>query len=103
MLSRLETMVLSGSTIPLDAVRQQMASAIDIMIHLSRFRDKTRKVVEITEVLDYMNGHIRLNPLYTFMESGGTEDGTVLGKLIRTKNAMKNLSKFKMAGISGEI
>lgn len=103
MLSRLETMVLCGSTIPLDAVRQQMASAIDIMIHLSRFRDKTRKVVEITEVLDYSNGHIRLNPLYTFMESGETEDGKVLGKLTRTKNSMKNLCKFKMSGIPAEI
>ena len=69
MLSRLETMVLQGAEgLPLPAVRQQIASALDIMIHLSRLRDKSRKTMEISEVLGYENGEIRLNPLYEFIE-----------------------------------
>lgn len=103
MFSRLETMVLSGSQMPLDAIRQQIASAIDIMIHLARFRDKSRKVVEITEVLDYTDGSIRLNSLFNFEEKGEAEDGTVLGTLVRTENSMQNLNKFKMAGITPKI
>lgn len=103
MFSRLETMVLSGSQMPLDAIRQQIASAIDIMIHLARFRDKSRKVVEITEVLDCTDGSIRLNSLFNFEEKGEAEDGTVLGTLVRTENSMQNLNKFKMAGITPKI
>lgn len=103
MLSRLETMVLCGSQMPLDAIRQQMTSAIDIMIYLARFRDKTRKVVEITEVLDYRDGCIGLNPLFSFEEVGEADNGKVLGELKRTQNSMQNLSKFKMAGIPAEI
>lgn len=69
MLSRLETMVLTGAEgLPLDAVRQQIASAIDIIIHLSRLRDRSRKTMEITEVTGYENGQIQLNPLYVFEE-----------------------------------
>ena len=69
MLSRLETMVLSGAAgLPLEAVRQQIASAIDIIIHLARLRDKSRKTMEITEVVGYENGKILLNPLYVFEE-----------------------------------
>ncbi|MFQ7492188.1 MAG: CpaF family protein, partial [Lachnospiraceae bacterium] len=69
MLSRLETMVLQGAEgLPLEAVRQQIASAIDIIIHLSRLRDHSRKTMEITEVIGYENGEIILNPLYRFEE-----------------------------------
>ena len=69
MLSRLETMVLQGAAgLPLDAIRQQIASAVDIIIHLSRLRDKSRKTVEITEVLGLEDGRIKLNPLYVFEE-----------------------------------
>ena len=69
MLSRLETMVLQGAAgLPLDAIRQQIASAVDIIIHLSRLRDKSRKTVEITEVLGLEDGRIKLNPLYQFEE-----------------------------------
>ena len=64
MLSRLETMVLQGAAgLPLEAIRQQIASAVDIIIHLSRLRDKSRKTMEITEVVGYENGKIILNPL----------------------------------------
>ena len=63
MLSRLETMVLQGAEgLPLEAIRQQIASAVDIIIHLSRLRDKSRKTMEITEVVGYENGKVLLNP-----------------------------------------
>ena len=69
MLSRLETMVLQGAAgLPLQAIRQQIGSAIDIIIHLSRLRDKSRKTMEITEVIGYVDGEIKLNPLYVFEE-----------------------------------
>ena len=66
MLTRLETMVLMAADIPLEAVRQQIASAIDIIIHLSRMRDGSRKVVEITEISGYKDKKIVLNPLFIF-------------------------------------
>ena len=67
MLTRLETMVLQGSEgLPLEAIRQQIASAVDIIIHLSRLRDKSRKTMEITEIVKYENGKIVRNPLYVF-------------------------------------
>lgn len=68
MLSRLETMTLMGADIPLAAVRSQIASAVDILVHLGRLRDRSRKVLEIVEVGDYMDGEIRLNPLFRFEE-----------------------------------
>lgn len=99
-LSRLETMVLSGSNIPLDAIRQQIASAIDIIVHLSRIRDKSRRTMEITEVVGYQEGSIRLNPLYVFEEEGEDEEKRVIGNLKRTDSQIVNKLKFKMAGIS---
>lgn len=99
-LSRLETMVLSGSNIPLDAIRQQIASAIDIIIHLARLRDRSRRTMEITEVVGYRDGNILLNPLYVFEEEGEDEEKRVIGKLKRTDNQMVKKFKFKMAGIS---
>lgn len=70
MLSRLETMVLQGNDgLPLPAIRQQISSALDIIIHLSRLRDKSRRTMEITEVLGYENGEIQLNPLFVFKET----------------------------------
>lgn len=99
MLSRLETMVLSGSAMPLEAIRQQISSAIDVIVHLSRFRDKTRKVAEITEVMDCKEGIIGLNPLFEFVEKEGSNNNRVDGCLKRTGNSMQNLSKFRMAGL----
>ena len=104
MLSRLETMVLQGANgLPLEAIRQQIASAVDIIIHLSRLRDKTRKTMEITEVVGYENGKIILNPLYVFEEDEKSTLEKVSGHLKRTNNAMKNDMKLKLAGIKTEI
>ena len=72
MLLRLETMVLmAASDLPLAAVRMQIASGLDIIVHLGRLRDRSRRVLEITEVLGYEDGGIRLNPLYRFEEDAG--------------------------------
>lgn len=108
MLSRLETMVLTGAQIPLDAIRQQIASAVDIIIQLSRLRDKSRRTVQIVEVLGYEvdengNGFIKLNPLYEFIEKGETPEKRIIGGLERTQNPMVNIQKFKMAGIDPGI
>ena len=64
MISRVETMVLMGMTLPLEAVRRQIASGIDLMVHLGRQKDKSRKVLEITEVLGYKNGEVKLQTLF---------------------------------------
>lgn len=100
MLSRLETMVLQGAEgLPLEAVRQQIGSAIDIIIHLSRLRDHSRKTMEITEVCGYKDGEIILNPLYVFEEDETKSTDKVVGSLKRTGNPMKNDFKLKLAGI----
>lgn len=103
MLSRLETMVISGNSIPIEAIRQQIASALDIIIQLSRLRDKSRRTVEITEVVGYENGAIKLNPLYQFIERGEGKDGRVIGSLERTESAMVHKDKFHMAGVSDKV
>jgi len=104
MLSRLETMVLQGAPgLPLDAIRQQIASAVDIIVHLSRLRDKSRKTMEITEVLGYEDGKIQLNPLYVFEEDETSTIDKVSGKLIRTDNKMQNDFKLILAGIKEQI
>lgn len=99
MLARLENMVLMGMDIPLAAIRQQIASGIDIIVHLGRLRDKSRRVLEITEVLDYREGKISLNPLFVFEESGQDEDGKVVGGLKR-KGMLVHEEKLKAAGLS---
>lgn len=79
MLSRLETMVLMGMELPLPAIQRQIASGIDIMVHLGRLRDKSRKVLEITEILGYEKGEIRLQTLMRFEEKG-VKHGKILGE-----------------------
>ncbi len=99
MLNRLETLVLMGADIPLMAVRKQIASAIDIIVHLGRLRDKSRKVLEISEILDCVDGEIEVNKLYVFKESGEEENGKVIGKLLKTNSELINLAKLSKAGI----
>lgn len=98
MLSRIETMVLMGAVIPLQAIRAQVSSAIDILIHLGRLRDKSRRVLEITE-LEGLNGdEYRLNRLYHFEETG-EEAGRIIGKLRGSAENLKNKGKLRAAGI----
>lgn len=78
MISRLETMVLMGMNLPLAAIQRQIASGIDLIVHLGRLRDRSRKVLEVTEVLDYSDGEIRLNPLYMY-EEAEERNGRILG------------------------
>lgn len=104
MLSRLETMVLQGAAgLPLEAIRQQIASAVDIIIHLSRLRDKSRKTMEITEVTGYKDGHIILNPLYVFEEDENSTLERVSGMLKRTENKMQNVFKLRLYGVRENI
>ena len=105
MLSRLETMVLTGAELPLEAIRQQISSAVDIIIHLSRLRDKSRKTIEIVEVLNYDTEmrRINLNPLYEFRESSESTVSKVVGKLTRTDNPMQNIHKLQVAGVNRVI
>lgn len=100
MLSRLETMVLSGTAgLPLEAIRQQIASAVDIIVHLSRMRDSSRKLQEITEVKGLENGHIVLNPLFRFEEDRHATAKKVSGHLNYTGNRMEHPEKFLSSGI----
>lgn len=104
MLSRLETMVLTGAEgLPLEAIRQQISSAVDVIIHLSRLRDHSRKTMEITEIVGFEDGQIILNPLYLFEEDENSTLEKVSGSLKRTGNPMKNDFKLKLAGIKQEI
>lgn len=94
MLVRLRTMVLMGMSMPAEAIDRQIASAIDIVVHLKRMRDRTRKVVEITEVGDYGEDGFELIPLFSFVEEGEDESGKIIGKLKKTEARLKNTGKF---------
>lgn len=104
MLSRLETMVLQGSEgLPLEAVRQQIASAVDVIIHLSRLRDKTRRTMEISEITGYEKGRIQVNPIYRFVEDEDSTLEKVSGRLMRTENPFQNDYKLRLSGINEVI
>lgn len=98
MLSRLENMILMGIEIPLEAIRQQIASGIDVIVHLGRLRDKTRKVLEIVEVRGFEKGEIMLCPLYRFEEEGETGGGKILGSL-QKKGELAYVEKLQTAGL----
>jgi pilus assembly protein CpaF len=102
MLSRLETMILGGHTLPIEVIRKQIASAIDIMIHLSRMRDHSRKVTEIHEVVGIKDQEVQLNPLYIFVEDEESSPQKVSGKLQLTGNRLSNRDKFIVAGMNSE-
>ena len=97
MLSRLEALVLLGADIPLMAVRRQIASAIDIIVHLGRLRDKSRRVLEITEVLDMNDKEIILSPLYRFIEKGEKNE-RIVGRLEKV-NEISFTEKLSRAGL----
>ena len=98
MLSRLENMVLMGIDMPLKAIRQQLASGIDIIVHLGRLRDRSRRVLEITEVLGLQEETIVLNPLFLFQEEGVNAEGKILGRLERV-GELVHVEKIKNAGL----
>lgn len=99
MISRLETMVLMGMDLPIEAVRRQIASGIDILVHLGRLRDKSRKVLQIMEILEYKNGEIILNTLFEYEETGESEDGKVVGRLYR-KGELAHKEKLMATGLT---
>lgn len=98
MLNRLETMMMMGIDLPLTAIQRQIASALDIIVHLGRMRDKSRKVFEITEVLDYADGKIWLRTLYQYQEEG-VENGKVKGTLMKVEELARR-DKLLAAGYS---
>lgn len=97
MISRLETMVLSGAELPISVVRQQISSAIDIFVHLSRLRDRSRRVTEISEVIGMKDGEVLLNPLFRFQERDERE-GRIIGGLVQV-GKLKQVEKIQMAGL----
>ena len=100
MLSRLETMVLMGMELPLTAIRSQIASGIDVLVHLGRMRDGSRKILTVTELAEYKGGEIRLNDIYRFEESGKGRH-YVEGSL-RHVGTLEHTEKLKRAGVTAE-
>ena len=96
MLSRLETMVLMGMELPLTAIRRQIASGIDVIVHLGRLRDKSRKLLEVSEVMDYREGEIHLQTVYRYEETG-EENGKIQG-VWEKKGELKHIGKLLAAG-----
>lgn len=99
MLARLENMVLMGMELPLAAIRQQIASGIDIIVHLGRLRDKSRRVLEITEIFGYEDNEIKVNPLFEFEETGEDSERHIIGRLNK-KGTLLRENKLKAAGLS---
>ena len=98
MLSRLENMILMGMELPLSAIRRQIASGIDLVVHLGRLRDRSRRVLEITEIIDNGTDEIGRNVLYRFRETGVDEQGKIIGGLFR-ENELICRDKLYAAGI----
>lgn len=98
MLNRLETMVLMGMDLPVTSIRRQIASGIDIMIHVGRLRDRSRRVLEVTEIVDYKNDEIILNCLYKFVEKG-MDNGRVEG-FLEKRGELVCHEKLRMAGMN---
>lgn len=97
MVTRLETMVLMAADLPLAAVRNQIASALELMVHLGRLRDKSRKVLEIAEVIGCENGEVRLEPLFTFREKQARDGQWVEGSLEKV-GELRNREKLRAGG-----
>ena len=97
MVTRLETMVLMAADLPLAAVRNQIASALELMVHLGRMRDKSRKVLEIAEVIGCENGEVRLEPLFTFREKQARDGQWVEGALEKV-GELRNRGKLRAGG-----
>lgn len=97
MLLRMETMLLMGMDIPLSAIRRQIASGIDILVHLGRMRDKTRKVLEVAEITGFSEGEILTETLYEFEEDKNSTKEKVSGSLVK-KGELRHVQKLEAAG-----
>jgi pilus assembly protein CpaF len=97
MLLRLETMYLYGMDIPLLAIRNQLASSLDIMIHIGRLRDNSRKIMSVCEVMGVKNGEVVLNKLFEFVEEGEDENGKILGRFVK-RSELIHREKLRRAG-----
>ena len=103
MITRLESMVLMGVELPLAAIRRQIAGGVDIIVHLARLRDRSRKVMSVQETEIDENDRISLHTIYEFEETGEDEQGRVIGRLVK-KGDLRHTRKLKMAGIdTGEL
>ena len=101
MLTRLENMILMSAEIPISAIRRQIASGVDLIIHLGRMRDKSRKVLEIVEVVDVMEDQITLNPLYVFKETKDSKKELLKGRLEKVGELIHTY-KMETAGVEME-
>ncbi|EOS42375.1 hypothetical protein C810_04674 [Lachnospiraceae bacterium A2] len=97
MVSRMETMVLMGMELPLTAIRAQIAAGVDILVHLGRLRDKSRRMLSIMEMAGAEGGEIQLNPLYEFTEMG-ERNGKIVGSWIK-KGELIHQGKLYRAGM----
>lgn len=97
-LLRLETMILMAVTLPIHAIRRQISSGVDIIVHLGRLRDRSRRVVEIVEMNGMQGEEIYVHPLYEFVEEGETSEGRIIGELCR-KGDLIHEFKMRAAGL----
>jgi len=103
MLSRIEAMFLQAAEYPVDAIRSQIAEAIDIIVHLGRLPDKSRKVLEISEIEGYHDGKIHLNPIFKYIINNRQKEGEQGGSLVSTGNPLKNTMKLERNGEFYEV
>jgi pilus assembly protein CpaF len=100
MISRLETMVLmAGIELPVKAIREQIAGAIDLIIQQSRLKDGTRKITNITEVQGMEGDVIVLQDIFVFRQTGIDENGKIIGKLVPTGVRPKYFERLETSGI----
>ena len=105
-LSRIETMVIMGQELPLLAIRQQIASGIDIIVQLGRMRDKSRKVLEIAEINGIKDGEIMLNSIFKFKETESKDEYVKSNKVtgeLKKIGKLHNTDKLIAAGLVGEM
>lgn len=88
--SRLETMVLMGMELPLEAIQRQIVSGVDVLVHLGRLRDKSRKLLEAAEVIGIEKGQIQIQPLFSYGETCG----------LQQTGELQNKEKLERAGIT---
>jgi len=98
-LLRVETMILMAAQIPVQAIRRQISSGIDIIVHLGRLRDKTRKVLEIVEIIGLEEESIVINPLFEFREISNSSNEHVIGTLVKI-GELRNVAKMQAAGVA---